>query len=295
MRSGFVSSLIRVGIVMLAALVELAASARSDDTAGLANNQRFMALANQPTGLIVPLYQYPADIHRNTAFNRLMDLKKSHPTVPVCVILNPANGPGKTDLDPNYVKAIDRLHGAGIVLLGYVSTHYAQVPLEQVAKDIKLWKMRSPRINGIFLDEMTNEDVAAHVDHYVKATAIAHDAGFWPVFSNPGTPTTEPYFKQAAADVIVVHENEKFPSEESLRGDYFGGYADYPPFTRAVLVHSLKVFDREKFARTRKYVRWIYVTHDRFDSQADPNDPKNNPWDELSDHIDTMFDELSGN
>lgn len=172
MRSDVISSLMSITLAMLAN------SARADDTADvlrLANNQRFMTLVNQPTGLIVPLYQYPADIHRNKEFNRLMDLKKSHPTVPVC----------------------------------------------------------------------------------------------------------------------VIHENDTFPSEESLRGDYFGGYADYLPFTRAVLVHSLKTFDRENFARTRTYVRWIYVTHDRFDSKADPNDPKNNPWDELSHHIDTLFDELS--
>ncbi|MBI2478491.1 MAG: hypothetical protein HYV60_07585 [Planctomycetia bacterium] len=125
---------------------------------------------------------------------------------------------------------------------------------------------------------MTNDDAAAHVDHYVKATQAAHDAGFWPVFSNPGAPTPEPYFKRPAADVIVIHENETFPAEEMLRGDYFGGYADYPSFTRAVLVHSFKTFDREKFTMSRKYVRWIYVTHDRFDSKADPNDPQNNPW-----------------
>ncbi len=290
MRTGFLPRLVCVVLMMLPN------SARSDDPVDgrrLVENQRFMALANQPTGLIVPLYQYPANIHRNVAFNRLMDLKKAHPTVPVCVIVNPANGPGAEALDPNYVKAIDRFHGAGIVTLGYVSTHFAQVPLEQVLKNIALWKTRSLRINGIFLDEMTNDDVAAHVDYYVRATQTARDAGFWPIFSNPGTPTPEPYFKRPAADVIIIHENETFPTEEMLRGDYFGGYADYPPSTRAVLVHSFKAFDRAKFTMTRKYVRWIYVTHDRFDSKADPNDPKNNPWDELSLHLETMFDELS--
>ena len=263
------------------------------DAQRLVDNQRFMALVNQPTGLLVPLYQYPANIHRNEAFNRLIDLKKTHATVPVCVIVNPANGPGEEALDPNYVKAIDRMRGAGIVTLGYVSTRLGQQPLDQVLKDISLWKTRSAKINGIFLDEMTNDDVAAHVDYYAKATQVAHKTGFWPVFSNPGAPTPEPYFQRPAADVIVIHENDSFPTEEMLRGDYFGGYADYPPFTRAVLVHSFKTFDRAKFTMTRKYVRWVYVTHDRFDSKADPNDPKNNPWDELSLHLETMFEELS--
>lgn len=255
--------------------------------------QRFFELAQQPTGILIPLYAYPANIHRNAAYNAVIDLKLTYPTVPVCVILNPANGPGEHELDPNYVKAIDRLHGAGVVILGYVSTHFTQEPLDKVIKDIGLWQTRAPHVNGIFLDEMTNDDAANHLDYYVKATAAANQAGFWPVVSNPGAPTPEPYFKRGAANVIVVHENEDYPTEEAMKGDYFGGYADYPPFRRAVLVHSNKTFDRAKFNMVRKYVRWVYVTHDRFDAKADPNDPKNNPWDEISAHLETMFKELS--
>jgi len=294
-------SLARLAIAIM--LIGFPFAGRADDatttakqmsgTARLAQTQKFFELAQQPTGILIPLYSYPANIHRNAAFNAVIDLKLTYPTVPVCVILNPANGPGDPELDPNYVKAIDRLHGAGVVILGYVSTYFAQEPLDKVTKDIGLWKTRAPRVNGIFLDEMTNDDAANHLDYYIKATAIAHEAGFWPVVSNPGAPTPEPYFKRGAADVIVVHENEEFPTEEAMRGDYFGGYADYPPFTRAVLVHSYKTFDHAKFNMIRKYARWVYVTHDRFDAKADPNDPENNPWDEISQHLETMFKELS--
>jgi hypothetical protein len=43
----------------------------------------------------------------------------------------------------------------------------------------------------------------------------------------------------------------------------------------------------------RKHVRWLYVTHDVFDVKADPDDSNNNPWDELSEHLEESFRELS--
>ena len=75
--------------------------------------------------MLVPLYVYPADVHTNPAYNRLMDLKRRYETVPMWVIVNPASGPGER-VDANYTKAIDRLRGAGCVVLGYVTTSYGK-------------------------------------------------------------------------------------------------------------------------------------------------------------------------
>src|SRR5581483_6399169 len=73
--------------------------------------KEFHLRAQERTGLLVPMYVYPADIHKNHAYNRLIDLKRRYETVPVWVILNPASGPGK-QVDSNYTKAIERLMGA---------------------------------------------------------------------------------------------------------------------------------------------------------------------------------------
>ena len=54
----------------------------------------------------------------------------------------------------------------------------------------------------------------------------------------------------------MIHEGKESPEEARLKGDYFGGYSDYPPYTRAVLIYGAKEFDREKFRMmTMKYVR----------------------------------------
>ncbi len=132
------------------------------------------------------------------------------------------------------------------------------------------------------LDEMANANKPETVKHYADATSAAHRAGFWPVFANPGTSTPEPFFAAKAADVFVIHENDHWPTEKDLRGDYFGGYADYPPWTRAVMVHSQSQLDRKQLEMTRQYVRWIYVTQDKMD----------NPWDDPNQLLGELFEQL---
>ena len=148
------------------------------------------------------------------------------------VILNPASGPGKA-VDANYTKAIDRLIGAGCVVLGYVTTSYGKRPQADVRNHIDLWLKMYPRIQGIFFDEMIYEDTDAGSNYQAALTRYAHDAGCWPTVANPGADTPGRYFAAGAADLIVVHEGDTWPNEVRLKGDYFGGYSDYPPFSRA--------------------------------------------------------------
>lgn len=250
--------------------------------------QQFHLRAQERTGLLVPLYVYPADIHTNKVYNRLIDLKRRYETVPMWVILNPASGPGK-EIDANYTKAIDRLQGAGCVVLGYVSTSYGKRSAPDVQAEIAAWLKMYPRTQGIFFDEMIYEDTAAGAKYQAALNTYAHDAGCWPTVGNPGADTPGRYFAAEAADVIVIHEGDNWPDEKRIHGDYFGGYSDYPPFTRAVLVHSLAKFDPKPLAMVRKYARWVYVTDDPYrvnDPQAD------NPWDTLSKHMEALCVEL---
>jgi hypothetical protein len=136
---------------------------------------------------------------------------------------------------------------------------------------------------------MTNdieEAGAEHIAHYAGLTQFGHDAGYWPVIANPGTATPGAYFDAPAADIIVIHEGNSFPDEATLKGDYFGGNSDYPPFTRAGLVHSWETWDDERFATLCKYVRWVYVTEDVYET------PTDNPWDSLSGHMQRMLESL---
>lgn len=250
---------------------------------------QFHLRAQERTGLLIPLYVYPANIHTNPVYNRLIELKRRHETVPFWVIMNPASGPGE-QVDANYTKAIDRLIGAGCVVIGYVSTRYGKRPREEVAADVQRWRQLYPRTQGLFFDEMVYENSDAGVAHQAALRRLAQDEGFWPTVANPGTDTPERYFVQQAADVFVVHEGSDWPSEARLHGDYFGGYSDYPPFTRCVLLHSLAEIDSDKLAMLRRHARWIYITDDPYK----PGQPgQENPWDTLSVHMERLCEELS--
>ena len=251
--------------------------------------KEFHLRAQERTGLLIPMYVYPANIHTNATYNRLMDLKRRHETVPMWVILNPASGPGEKT-DANYTKAIDRLIGSGCMVLGYVSTRYAKRPEADVRKDIDRWRTLYPRVQGLFFDEMIYEDTDAGAKFQAGLNRYAGETGFWPTVANPGADTPGRYFAAEAADVIVVHEGDSWPKEERLAGNYFGGHADYPPFMRAVLLHSQSTLDPKSLRMARRYVRWIYVTEDPYR----PNDPKaDNPWDTLSKHLEELCEQLA--
>lgn len=250
---------------------------------------RHHVLSQQNAGVLVPMYVYPANVHTNADYNRLIDLKRNFPTVPFRVIINPASGPG-TEVDANYTKAIDRLIGAGCVVLGYVSTSYGKVPAETIRADLASWRRMYPRVQGVFFDEMLYEDTDDAVRRQVANNGLAREMGFWPTVANPGTDTPGRFFEKSAADVIVIHEGGDWPEETRLHGDYFGGYADYPPYTRAVLIHSLPDFSGAKLAKMKRYARWFYLTPALFRA----NDPAHaNPWNVLSSHLEATCAELA--
>jgi hypothetical protein len=239
------------------ACVLVARSAIADEAAGAARRQRAMEFhlrAQQPSGVLLPMYVYPSNIHRNAAYNHVIGLKRKFETVPMWVIVNPASGPGEK-IDANYTKAIDRLYGAGCVVLGYVSTSYGKRKAADVRGDIDRWLKMYPRTHGIFFDEMIYEDTAAGAEHQAALNRYAHEAGCWPTVANPGADTPGRYFEQEAADVIVIHEGDKWPAAERLQGDYFGGHADHPPFTRGVLLHSQAKLDKEALRAARPFAR----------------------------------------
>lgn len=251
-------------------------------------NQLFHQQASQKMGLLIPLYIYPADIHTNADYNRVMDLKRQFSEVPFWVIVNPASGPG-TEVDANYTKAIDRLIGAGCVVLGYVPTSYGRLPVKDVQRDMDSWRRMYPRVHGVFFDEMIYEDTVSAVDHQKQLNTAAHAMGYWPTVANPGTDTPGRYFAAEAADVIVVHESDHWPTEAQLHGNYFGSYSDYPPTTRATLMYSQATCDPNAIKMARRYSRWIYVTQDTY-KLHDAEHP--NPWDNLSVHLETMLKTL---
>jgi hypothetical protein len=273
----------------LAAAIAAGAGSPGDDAADRRDRAvAFHALAQQPAGLLVPMYVYPGDVDAHPEWRHLLDAKRERETIPFWVIVNPASGPGDR-VDPNYTRAIARLRGAGCVVLGYVTTSYGRRPGADVRGEVDRWPALYPGIHGIFFDEMGNEDTAEAAAYQAALSRHAHAVGLWPTVANPGTDVPARYFESDAADVLVVHEGGDWPEEDRLRGDARTGYADHPPWTRAVLVHSRPELDLDALRRARRHARWIYAT----DAPFRPGDPAaRNPWNRLPRYLDDLCDAL---
>jgi hypothetical protein len=237
------------------------------------------------TGVLIPFYRYPwAAGTWDSVFESLLDILQKYHEVPVFVVINPSNGPGSVE-DGVWRRAIKKLHGAGAVVLGYVSSGYTTRAIDEVKADIDAWRNLYPEVDGLFIDEMTNDDVQAHRNYYIEITRYAHKKGFYPVVGNPGAGVPGNYFTQDTADIIVIWETSNYPDEATLKGgDWEDSYREIPVWRRAALVHSqsLSYSDVEVM---RKYVGLLYVTDDGMP----------NPWDMLSSYLENILSYLARN
>ena len=189
--------------------------------------------------------------------------------VSLVAIMNPNNGPGTT-LSPNYVAAVNGLHAAGGRVIGYVYTSYATRDTNTVKADIDRY-FSFYSVDGIFLDEMTNDGNANHLNYYAAIYQYIQQQGTnLLVVGNPGINTLEIYLARPVADVLVTFEAD----------------TGYPALAvdRWVTNHLARQFSHLPYnapsgATMTNYVNlalnrnagWIYVTDDTLP----------NPWNTL--------------
>jgi hypothetical protein len=162
-------------------------------------------------GLVVPAYFYPGP------GSPWSDLNNAAQTVPLIAIANADNGPGAA-VDPNYTSAINGLRAAGGSVIGYVYTSYGARPIADVKADIDQW-LALYTIDGIFVDEMTDDAAPGHLSYYGEIyNYVKSKQSIYVVVGNPGTNTLEAYLTQPTADKLVIFE---------------GDYLSYTAFTPA--------------------------------------------------------------
>jgi hypothetical protein len=207
-----------------------------------------MAISQSPrTGLLVPLYIYPAP----GAWQPLIAAKQANPGVPVVAIVNPGSGPG-TKTDPNYVAGISALRAAGIVTVAYVYTKYSTRQYEEVVGDIDAYsKLYGKVFDGLFLDEMAK----THSGYYRAVTSYAKQNGFAQVIGNSGTDVPKGYVGQTT-DVLVIYEDTGSPSLSFLGG----WHTSYPKETWAFIAHHVPALYPALVAQAKNHVGLLYLT-----------------------------------
>jgi hypothetical protein len=149
--------------------------------------------------LLVPAY---FNASSNTYWQDLADAARR---VPLTAIMNVDNGPG-TGLNPDLATAVDNVRAAGGHVIGYVRTLDGSRPLGDVEADIDQYH-RLYHIDGIFVDEMSNDPSAQMLDYY--AAIYEHAKALNPayrVIGNPGGNTEEAYLTRPTADALVTFE-----------------------------------------------------------------------------------------
>ena len=220
-----------------------------------------------PTGVMVPFYIPPG-----IQWDRLVQVKLAHHSVPILAIINPQNGSGQAQ-DPGYVTGVQNLQLNGIVVLGYVDTNYAARNNTIVKTEITNYK-NWYNVNGIFFDQMSN--VQGNENYYANLTTYAKSLGITFTVGNSGVDTRPSYI--GTVDNIVLYDNISLPTIQSLGG----WHTNFTKDNFSILSFGINSLDQSFVNNASSYVGYMYMT----------NNTLPNPWSSIPDYFETLVAEL---
>jgi hypothetical protein len=226
---------------------------------------------NPKLQILLPLYIYPNWYDQNKyGWKQVISAAKQ---VPIVAIINPNSGPNHAPPNADYQQGIKDLHQAGVKIIGYVPSNYADRDLQAVKADIDLYT-KYFQVDGIFVDEAASSiDKSKYyqqIYQYIKTKSTKYN-----VVINPGVNLDASYVDQKVADTIVTFENH----HKNWRNyQPIGLNKQYSPQNFAALVHTTA--DRKLMKSTvdraiKNRFGYIYITDDSI------NTPNKNPWDTL--------------
>lgn len=222
------------------------------------------------TFILLPIYIYPSGSLWAPTYKAI----EKYPQIHWQVIVNPHSGPGPANSfpDSDYITAISKLNSyKNVLTLGYVSTSWTNVPIDDVKRDISTyanWASYSAAnisMAGIFFDEATTSSSSAALDYMRKISAFAYaevPSAVTPVIFNPGAvPDSIDYFNYA--DTVVLFE------------DYYSNYTGQATINKfpkgynaqsAIIVHTLTASQTKlnRLVQTivAKKIGGVYFTND---------------------------------
>jgi predicted small secreted protein len=238
--------------------------------------------------ILLPLYIYPNWYDREKyAWIQVIAAAKK---VPIVAIINPNNGPDNGPPNSDYRQGIQDLRQAGIKIVGYVPTNYANRDLQAVKNDINLYAKHF-NIDGIFIDEAAStpdkltyyRQIYQHIKSRSTTSSNRTTKPFLAI-ANPGTTIDESYTKQPIADITAIFENY----QKVWKNYRSPAYAKYPNSQNfAVLIHTAadrKMMESILDRVARERFGYVYITNDSVDSID------RNPWNSLPDYWESQVD-----
>jgi hypothetical protein len=236
--------------------------------------------------LLIPAYFHPNEAHDpNGGSARWIEMctRLRNRGLTAVIVMNPGDSGvfSNGEIEKAYTDAIVFCHASGQRVIGYVDTEYAARPLEgdaiggrpSVKENVDRYYSSYPAIDGIFLDQMNEHDIAE--DYYrdlsvhIRFKKIAHFGilTFPLVVGNAGKNPDSDW--PLSTVTILVNFEGSYGSFLSWEPSEW--VETYPPRRFAHLVYgtrSKRAVSACKKSRNRRG-GWIYVT----------NDELPNPWD----------------
>ena len=218
---------------------------------------------------LVPAYFYPDGWNTQNNWQRMCDAMNRTRGASTAV-MNPNSGPGAA-ASSDYARAIAGCHARGQHVIGYVHASYGSRALATVRSEIDAYYAFYPGIDGIFLDDMSNDSATRtyyrSLYRYIRGKPRPHE-----VVGNPGAAATSAWqLATPVADAVVVFEGTA------------AVYANWspPPWVRSQVASRISTFvyatpDETTMRRVcssskAKNAGYMYVTGDVLP----------NPWDTL--------------
>lgn len=219
------------------------------------------------TGVFFPLFTQPGSF-----WDQMLEYRMEHPSLPWISVINPDNGPGKRP-NPLYVQHLKDLKEAKVLVLGYVSTYWAAVPLETAKEDIRKYK-EFYNLDGIFIDEMSN--LKEFVPYYKELVSYAKSLGLNYTIGNTGTDAAPEYV--GVVDNIVISEGYGVPTLSRLAG----WHADHDKSNFSYIAHSQTTVDKVFISTAKDFASFVYVTDDTMP----------NPYNKFPSYFDDLLEVL---
>ena len=221
-------------------------------------------------GVIVPLYVYPSEPGSPgwAAWEAVAAAAGVDHSVRLIAVVNPANGPGSV-ADPNYRRGIDYLRATGVTVVGYVALGYGAVAPPAVARETRRWQRLYGGVQGIFFDEVPVPHADGHrfnaergvmaVRPYLRSVVgDARKRSLAPLIGNPGISVPRDYFTSQMFDIVVVHENQRWPALAAI-APVVGSAATTRAQRSAALVYGDAVWDEARFIAFAERIGYLYV------------------------------------
>jgi hypothetical protein len=214
------------------------------------------------TGVFVALYMYPGTTG-SVHWQKVIDEKNKHPSVPIVAAFNPSSGPG-TSRNSVIATWVDKLQDAGIIAIGYVYDDYGTRSLSALKADADKYK-NWYNADGLFIDEFTNR--VGYEKHYGDLTAYAKSLGMKLTMGNPGTDVPPSYI--GTVTVINTSEGRGYiPANDPnlagagwVSGGYLGWHSAHDKRNFVVIRYDIDTLDTSYVTSYSNRVGLMYITN----------------------------------